>query len=370
MNLDRVPEASKHIIEAFLAKGEQDPPEAYGYEFQSHSVIDMLEKLKEKFIDERSDLEKAELSQRHAYDMLTQDLKASIANAEQSITTKSQARSQDLQLVATRQGDLEDTTATMSDDSKYLGDMTSSCTQKSKDFETRQQLRTDEIAAIEKAIEILGSDDVTGAAEKHLPSLLQKESSSLAQLRSTNSKNPSNQMRMAAYLNDQATRIGSRMLAMIALKAADDPFAKVKKMIRDLITRLEEQAGEEAQHKGWCDTELADNEKVRTTRTANVDKLRSGIDELQAAINKESAEVTQLTQQVAELDGNVAKETEMRTKEKATNEATIKDAKDAQTAVSRALVVLKEFYAKASESTALVQKSRQNPEKPAVFSDE
>jgi len=370
MSLEKVPENSKRVIEAFLAKdSEVQEPEAYGYEFQSHSVIDMLEKLKEKFIDERSDLEKAELSQRHAYDMLTQDLKASIANAEQSITTKSQARSQDLQLVATRQGDLEDTTATMADDSKYLGDMTSSCTQKSKDFETRQQLRTDEIAAIEKAIEILGSDDVTGAAEKHLPSLLQKKSSSLAQLRSTNSKNPSNQMRMAAYLNDQATRIGSRMLAMIALKAADDPFAKVKKMIRDLITRLEEQAGEEAQHKGWCDTELAENEKVRTTRTAAVESLRSNIDELSASINKIAAEVTELTSQVAELDGNVAKETEMRQQEKAKNEATIKDAKDAQTAVARALVVLKEFYAKASESTALLQK-KQNPEAPEVFSDE
>merc|ERR1719247_1187200 len=184
MSLEKVPENSKRVIEAFLAKdSEVQEPEAYGYEFQSHSVIDMLEKLKEKFIDERSVLEKAELSQRHAYDMLTQDLKASIANAEQSITTKSQARSQDLQLVATRQGDLQDTTATMSDDSKHQGDLQDTTATMSDDFETRQQLRTDEIAAIEKAIEILGSDDVTGAAEKHLPSLLQKKSSSLAQLR-------------------------------------------------------------------------------------------------------------------------------------------------------------------------------------------
>merc|ERR1719235_1766739 len=197
--------------------------------------------------------------------------------------------------------------------------------------------------------------------------MLQKSAPTLSQLRS-GSKNPSNQMRMAAYLNDQARQTGSRMLAMLALRAKEDPFAKVKKMIRDLITRLEEQAGEEAQHKGWCDTELADNEKVRTTRSSNVENMRSQIDELKAAINKEAAEITQLTTQVAELDGNVAKETEMRAKEKATNAATIKDAKDAQTAVSRALIVLKEFYAKASEAVALVQK-KQNPEKPEVFDE-
>jgi len=196
---------------------------------------------------------------------------------------------------------------------------------------------------------------------------LQKSATALSQLRSGTSQMPSNQIRMAAYLTDQANHIGSRTLAMLAIHAQEDPFAKVKKMIRGLITRLEEQAGEEAQHKGWCDTELADNGKVRTTRTASVDNLRSQIDELGASINKLAAEITQLTGQVADIDGNVAKMTEMRSKEKVTNSATIKDAKDAQTAVSRALIVLKEFYAKASESTALLQKSSQNPEKPEVF---
>jgi hypothetical protein len=373
IDLKRVPSESKRAIQAFLASDSEEEvlsaaPEANGYEFQSNSIIDMLEKLKDKFVDERSALEKAELSQRHAYDMLQQDLADSITNTQASISTKSQVKSNDQQLVASRTGDLGDAQSTMADDTKYVTDLTSTCTQKSNDFETRQKLRADEIVAVEKAIEILSSDDISGAADRHLPSLLQTSSSStssLAQLRSSNDKRPTNQLRMAAYLNDQGKRIGSRKLAMLAVRAAEDPFAKVKKMLQDLITRLEEQAGEETQHKGWCDTELKENEHVRTTRTAAVDKMRSEIDELTASINKEAAEVTQLTTQVAELDGNVAKETEMRQKEKATNEVTIKDAKDAQTAVSRALIVLKEFYATASESTALVQK--QQPESPEVF---
>merc|ERR1719473_1948368 len=47
--------------------------------------------------------------------------------------------------------------------------------------------------------------------------------------------------------------------------------------------------------------------------------------------------------------------TELRTKEKATNEETISDAGEAQTAVAQALTVLKEFYAKAGDATAFVQ---------------
>ena len=42
-------------------------------------------------------------------------------------------------------------------------------------------------------------------------------------------------------------------------------------------------------------------------------------------------------------------------KESAKNKETVADAKEAQTAVSQALTVLKEFYAKAAEATALVQ---------------
>merc|ERR1719379_1250449 len=60
----------------------------------------------------------------------------------------------------------------------------------------------------------------------------------------------------------------------------------------------------------------------------------------------------------------MAEATELRKQEKEKNTQTIKDAQEAQTAVAQALVVLKEFYAKAAEATALVQ---QQPEAPEIF---
>ena len=73
---------SKKAIDTFLM---QDPeglavsaPEANAYEFQSSGVVEMLEKLLDKFIDERTTLEKEEMNSKHAYDMLMQDLKAQI----------------------------------------------------------------------------------------------------------------------------------------------------------------------------------------------------------------------------------------------------------------------------------------------------
>merc|ERR1719388_137310 len=117
-------------------------------------------------------------------------------------------------------------------------------------------------------------------------------------------------------------------------------------MIKDLIVRLMEEADEEAEHKGWCDTELSTNEQTRKEKTQAVETLHAEIDELEASIAKLTEDIAELTTAVAELDAAM---------EKAKNEETIKDAQEAQTAVAQALTVLKEFYAKAGKATAFVQ---------------
>ena len=55
---------------------------------------------------------------------------------------------------------------------------------------------------------------------------------------------------------------------------------------QDLIVRLMEEANEEAEHKGWCDTELSTNEQTRKEKTAAVETLHAEIDELSASIAK------------------------------------------------------------------------------------
>merc|ERR1740121_88714 len=114
-------------------------------------------------------------------------------------------------------------------------------------------------------------------------------------------------------------------------------------MIKDLLVRLMEEANEEAEHKGWCDTELATNEQTRKQKTNAVENLHA---------------------ENAELDAAMAKATKLRQQEKTTNLATIKDAQEAQTALAQALLVLREFYAKAAEATALLQ---QQPVAPEIF---
>merc|ERR1719230_1120056 len=152
------------------------------------------------------------------------------------------------------------------------------------------------------------------------------------------------------------------------MRVADDPFKKVKKMIKDLIVRLMEEANEEAEHKGWCDTELSTNEQTRKEKTEAVETLHAEIDQLEASIAKLTEDIGELTKAVAELDAAMAKATKLRQEEKAKNTETISESEEAQTAVAQALTVLKEFYAKAAEATALLQKGKQQPVAPSASS--
>jgi len=368
-NLNLIPKEAKRAIDVFLSRNQDEEtlavsaPEANAYEFQSQGIIDMLQKLLDEFVAELTAAEKAESESVHAFKMLTQDLNNNIEQTTAARDEKAALKAKKLQAKADAEGDLTDTTTTRDDDVKYLEDMTAECEQKAADFESRQKLRDEEIEAITKAIEIISSSAVKGNSEKHLPQLLQGKTA-LAQLRA-DGVSPT-QKKVAAYLRMQSKQLNSRLLGALAMRVDADPFKKIKKLIKDLITKLLEEANEEATHKGWCDVELGTNKQTRFEKTEMVITLTAEIDELQASISHLSEQITELMEQVAQIDAEVAKATAIREAEKEKNTETIADAQEAQTAVSQALTVLREFYEKAGKATALVQ---QQPEAPEVFDE-
>merc|ERR1719388_390928 len=143
--LDLIPKEAKRAIDVFLAQGQDEElaaaPEANAYEFQSSGIIDMLQKLLDKFIDERTTLEKEETNSLQNFQMLMADLKHQISNAEAGLEKDKVDKTKVLKFKADSEGDLVDTTSMRDEDSKYLADTKAECAQKASDFEARQQLR-------------------------------------------------------------------------------------------------------------------------------------------------------------------------------------------------------------------------------------
>merc|ERR1719324_1895374 len=170
--------------------------------------------------------------------MVMQDLQDETERAKAEKGRKVKSKAQRLEDAAGFKGDLADTTASKEADEKYLSDMVSGCSQKSED-----------LVALQKATEILKSGDVSGSGEAYLPSF--------AMLRASQGGTELLQARVSSFLKEKADALHSRRLSLLAERVASDPFAKVKKMIKDLIVRLMEEANQETEHKGWCDAELS-----------------------------------------------------------------------------------------------------------------
>ena len=89
-----IPQEVKAAINLFLQDAEPTEglagitPDANPYEFQSSRVVEMLEKLLDKFEDERTTLEQLEMISKHAYNMLLQDFNAQMAQGTQDLFQK------------------------------------------------------------------------------------------------------------------------------------------------------------------------------------------------------------------------------------------------------------------------------------------
>jgi len=141
---------------------------------------------------------------------------------------------------------------------------------------------------------------------------------------------------------------------------ATDPFDKVKKMIKDLIGKLMDEGTAETERKGWCDTELATNKQTRDAKSEEVSKLTADVDNLHAEIAQLAQDASDISAEIKELDAAMAAAVAERTSSKEKNGVTIAEAKEAQVVLQKAVAVVKEYYAKSAEATALVQERQRH----------
>jgi hypothetical protein len=352
-----IPARAKAAIQSFIALGDsievEGPPEANAYEFQSGGILAILEKLRIKFEDQRTTLEKEEVSTKGAFELLSQKLTDSIKDGKTTISDKTTVKAKKLEAAADGKGDLEIAKKGKTEDEKDLDSLNTECNLKSEEYEKNQATRADELKAMKTAVEILGSEAVSGTAEKHKMTLIQDVGVSFASLRHSSSDDKDKRKSVVSYLQRRATALGSKYLSLVAVRALTDPFGKVKKMIKDLIVKLMEAANSEADQKGYCDAELATNKITRDDKSADVEELTAEVEKLTSDLAKISEDLKDLTEEVTDLRTSQKKASELRQKEKALNTETITEAKAAQVAVEKATQVLKSFYSKSADVSLL-----------------
>lgn len=346
-----------------LLEGRSESSDATADDSSSDGLIEMVEKLESKFREELDRLEKEEANQAHSSDMKVQDLTNQIEAATEERHAKATTKARKEQEKAEASGNSQDEADTLREDTSFLSDLQAQCGQRARDFESSQELREGEIDAIQKAIEIMSGNAVM-YGEKHLQNaaafIQRGQQTSFIQVRSL--EHSSMQVSVANFLTQRGRHIDSRVLALLGAKAANEPLKKVMKMIKDMVVKLLEQANEDAEHKGFCDSELASNKQSRDENTEKVELLNSQIETLSADIAQIAEEIVGLTEDISSTNEALGRATQQRQEEKTKNMAVIADSKAAAAAVSSAIQILGDFYADTAGPSLLQQQ-------PAVRED-
>jgi hypothetical protein len=159
-------------------------------------------------------------------------------------------------------------------------------------------------------------------------------------------------------IKNQGQHLKSALLMSLATRIAEDPFAKIKKLIQELIERLLTEAANEADQKGWCDKAMADAKQKRDYAADEIETLNSKMAKLEALSAKLAEEIAELVAEIAEIKKSQAEAEKARSEEKAENEHTVLEAKEGLRAVTMAMDILDKFYktaAKAKVEASLAQ---------------
>merc|ERR1719169_310828 len=314
----------KAKLKSMLQEGRQSEDE-YGlmgapapdaYKGHSGGIVDVLQDMLDKAEDQLAEARKEEMTAKHEYDMLKQSITDALkfANEDKDEATKRKAATEEEKAVA--EGDLDVTTKDLADAESTYKNVGMECMTQAQAHDVSQKSRAEELKALAEAKKILQT--MTGGAQDRAYSFLQTEASVQAKTTSQGAQAVEVVKRLAenthsAVLAQLAARMESAMRTVDS--SSDDPFAKVKGMIRDMIERLLKEAAAEASHKAWCDEEMAESKAKKEKLTSTVEYLTTKIDKATAVIGRLTEEIATLQEELAALAKLQAEMDKMRAEE-------------------------------------------------------
>uniref|UniRef100_A0A7S4QW52 Uncharacterized protein n=1 Tax=Alexandrium monilatum TaxID=311494 RepID=A0A7S4QW52_9DINO len=310
------------------------------YAFKSQKVIELLKDLKLKFEDEKLASTKAETDAINAFELAKaarQDL-TNAATASRGTKSTELGSAKDDRIQA--QGSLATEESELSADEATLAQTEKTCMVKKSEWAERSETRTKELEAMKAAIEILSK--ATGVRTEAPTNPVPPPSpAALLQLTSDPKLQAVQLLRTAA--RDAHSHALERLAQEISMHLAG-PFDAVNNMIQKMVFHLMDEQKDEDKHKYWCDLELNKTEISKADKEDKMAALKAKLDAATATVQTLSAEIKAADGMVQTIAEHMDEAAKIRQAGKAENKEAMKDAQDAQAALSSAIAVLEAFY--------------------------
>jgi hypothetical protein len=345
------------------------------YVAKGGDVTEILKKMLMEYEDDLVALEKSEAETKAAYDLADDAKKLAIAASTKSKETKEEVLGEKGQELSNTKSDLKEAQDALLADTTVLKETTTTCKKRADEYEQHMTTRDGELAAMQQAIEIL--EKVTGVRAP------EDKGITLIQLGSVR-KHKDPRAAVVAVLRKVGGSKSHVMLSKLADKIeklsneqmpGSEVFDQIKNMIQKMIFHLMDEQKNEDEHKHWCDKEITNTELMITEKTDKSNDADSTITQLAEKIQALKNGIKDNQKFIATTEEEIATRTEDRAANKKENEATIKDADDAQEAIAQAIAVLRTFYKETGEVAkesweAFVQTNAHVEPEPELWEEE
>lgn len=326
-------------------------PAAKTYEGHSGGIVETLQGLLDKANAQLESASKKEINAKNNFNMLKQSLVDEMKYANKDMADAKKGLAQAQQDKATAEGDLSVTSADLKSDTADKGTLGRDCMSKSQDYEAETRSRGEELKALGAAKEAVESK--TGGADGATYNFLQinlKSGTDLANFEAVRFVRDLARKDQSPALAQLASRMASAI--RFGTAAGQDPFGKVKGLIRDMIEQLSEDGKADASHKAYCDKQTSETQSKKDEATAEIEQLATKIDMARTKSAKLREEVADLQKELAQLASSQGEMNKVRTEEKIAYRANKDDMEQGLEGVKMALNILRDYYAKSAGHTA------------------
>merc|ERR1719160_1461504 len=254
-----------------------------------------------------------EADSKASYETLMTSKKTEIEAAGKAVETKTARTGEVAVETVQAKADLANTEETLAEDMDFKANLKKNCATKQKEWDARQKLRAEEVAAISDTIEMLNGDDALELFKKTMPSaaaLIQTSAATRSQMRRAKA------LIEKAMMTDSAHSVNRHMI-LAALKSGTGGFEKVNTMIDGMNEVLEGEQVADDKQDVWCLAELDKAKDEAKATEEDIGDLSAAIDSERDSIETSAAEIAALKKGLEDLDKSVAEATEQRKDEHA-----------------------------------------------------
>jgi hypothetical protein len=343
-----ISEQSTRLSEVKLAKIEAfvEQPSAAGTP-QSNAALGVLNDLKVDFTQKLKFLRANHTKDDADYKLLIKAKKDEKDAARAQIEAKKQQKADADEEVARTNQDIKDTRAAAAEDIKFANEVIAKCGVAAQEYQQRTQTRTDETAAISKAISILDADEAHAQFAKTL-SFLQQSSSNTARDRAV------------ATLLATGKKHDARLVTL-AMQMKIDSFVRVKKAIDDMITALKQEQADEVKQNDLCVAQFQQNKLATEQKTRTKAEKDAKVADLELKVKQAADQISQLEAQIKELQEQLKIASQNREQENKEFQEVVADQRETKVLLQKALTVLAQFYAPNSSSLVEIHAAPKEP---------